>query len=191
MFGTLSWVKIWFSHISLFCVNKLLCVNVSAVGEFILAWSSGQRSVPDPLSSRFLRAFLEKGSLLWAGETERQDMGDASKELSFFPCASLAWEENLKYSLSNYYLVSLQICIIWEYVFWWQIKTNLWVHPLKLRKTDVILRSQFKLSFLCFISLVSASVKVLQTLYAKDYILQSIIHISVKYKNSIIIKFRC
>lgn len=122
MYRTLSWVKIGLSLISLFQVNKLLYVNVLAVGEILLAWTLRQRSVTFPLLSIFLVLSLNKAICHELGKQRYEIWVPFPRRFQFSHVKCLLKEKKLKYSLSNYYLISLQMFIIWRYVFWWQFK---------------------------------------------------------------------
>lgn len=93
-------------------------------------------------------------------------------------------KKTLKYSLNNYYLISLQVGIIWEYVFWWQINSPLG------GCTEVEKNHGADLNFPFYIWLISSLFN--SKFYrpqVKDYILQSHISNSLMCKN-IILKFR-
>lgn len=122
MYKTLSWVKIGLSLISLFQVGKLLCVNVLAVGEILLAWTLRQRSVTFLLSSIFLVLSLNKAVCHELGKQRYVIWVPFPRRFQFSHVKGLLKEKIAKYSLSNYYLISLQMCIIWGCMFWWQFK---------------------------------------------------------------------
>lgn len=64
MYRTLSWVKTELFHISLFQVDKWLCVNVIATGEIILAWTFRTEKCNFSFVISIFSAFSAPGSLL-------------------------------------------------------------------------------------------------------------------------------